>query len=428
MDNVPKIDAPSEAVKEFREKEQLDSIIKHLHIPTNDDDVRRSLRENGQPAELLEESRESRRQRLAQFLAIKKRKREDDVEEPNNEFSSEVLIEAHTSRGKDNLLRMRQEISQSVNDYRKNTTHITAPNHESEKLALYGSQSGFRRAVSSVRFLPQSGHIPRVATADWSGCISIINLDDDMSSQAHMYLPEVGILSGLDTCDELISVGTGSGKIPLIKMGSDAQLRTSATIDGHNERVTQFEFHPNKKVGFSASYDATWKLWDLETLTAVLSQDGHTDAITNIKINLEGSVAATSSFDKSVKLWDLRSGLNILTNTDHLREVHALAWKNSYEYASAGADNTCYVYDLRNPKSEALKIYAHTGCISDLHYNGDQLISASYDSTVKFWDASGKKTNEILLGSRIMSIDLDPDNNLLAGRWDRFVDWCRKAT
>lgn len=429
MDNVPKIDAPSAAVREFREKEELDSLIKNLHIPTNDDDVRKCLRENDQPVEFLGESKESRRQRLAQFLARKtKRSRDDgDVESQGSDPDTltEKVIEAYTTKGDDHLLKVRQEITQYVNDIRRSTNTATVENsNEGHNLSLYGSQSGFGRAVSSVKFLPQSGPFPRIATTDWSGWVSIMNLDDDMSLKANIHLFEGGILSGLGVCDDLICVGTGSGGIPVIKTSSDAQLQIIDTLKGHTGRVSQFEFHPSKKVGVSASYDATWKLWDLENMTAVLSQDGHTDAVTNIKINTEGSVAATSSFDKSVRLWDLRSGINILTNDDHIREVHALAWRNSYEYASAGADNTCYVYDLRNTKTEVLKIYAHTGCISDLHFNGDQLISASYDSTIKVWDPSGRKSNEILLGSRIMSIDFDHDN-LVAGRWDRSVDWCK---
>ena len=51
------------------------------------------------------------------------------------------------------------------------------------------------------------------------------------------------------------------------------------TFTGHLERLARVGFHPSGKVCGTASFDKTWRLWDVETGQEVLLQEGHSRAV-----------------------------------------------------------------------------------------------------------------------------------------------------
>ena len=62
-------------------------------------------------------------------------------------------------------------------------------------------------------------------------------------------------------------------------------------------------FSPDGKVLISGSYDATIRLWDIETGEQLKTLEGHTYSITSVAISPNGSTIASGSYDGTVLLW-----------------------------------------------------------------------------------------------------------------------------
>ena len=53
-------------------------------------------------------------------------------------------------------------------------------------------------------------------------------------------------------------------------------------FEGHTDRLGRVAFHPFGKHAATASFDMTWRLWDVETGACLLEQEGHSRAVYTI--------------------------------------------------------------------------------------------------------------------------------------------------
>ena len=54
--------------------------------------------------------------------------------------------------------------------------------------------------------------------------------------------------------------------------------------------------HPCRHLG-TASWDATWRLWDLETAACLLEQEGHSKEVHALAFQGDGALAASGGID-----------------------------------------------------------------------------------------------------------------------------------
>jgi len=62
---------------------------------------------------------------------------------------------------------------------------------------------------------------------------------------------------------------------------------------GHKLRVSRAVYHPSGRYVGSASYDTSWRLWDVETQKELVLQEGHAKEVYGIAFHPDGSLAAT---------------------------------------------------------------------------------------------------------------------------------------
>lgn len=361
-------------------------------VPTNDDDVRRRLRELGELAEVRDESKEARRRRLVQLIA----RQEPESSAVDHESEEPLITDAGPK-----LLSARESIA-SYNVLTKKPVRSAW-----EDFDLYASQAGFGRPVSAVHFGDS------VLVGDYSGELTM--LDSGELSVVSKDSSNSGRIGDIAANSELTLTGDLAGNLHIYK----PEIRHSASLAGHKSRITSVDIHPSSRFFISASADSTWRLWDLDE--SLLTQGGHTGAINCGKISCDGCMVGTAGSDHDVRIWDLRNGLPITVLSNHAEEVLTLCWDPCHDYslATAGADNRCLLWDLRNAAKPQQVIYAHCGAITDVVLNGEELVTASTDETVKIWHGNElKRTHE--MGTKITSISVA--SGLVAGRWDRQVD------
>jgi U4/U6 small nuclear ribonucleoprotein PRP4 len=71
---------------------------------------------------------------------------------------------------------------------------------------------------------------------------------------------------------------------------SDSPL---SVMKGHQARVCRVAFHPSGEYVASASFDTTWRLWDVNTSKELLLQEGHSKEVYSVEFQHDGALVAS---------------------------------------------------------------------------------------------------------------------------------------
>ncbi len=64
-------------------------------------------------------------------------------------------------------------------------------------------------------------------------------------------------------------------------------------MKGHVDRVARVAFHPSGTYVASASFDTTWRLWDVNTAKEILLQEGHSKEVFSVEFQNDGVLCAS---------------------------------------------------------------------------------------------------------------------------------------
>jgi len=66
-----------------------------------------------------------------------------------------------------------------------------------------------------------------------------------------------------------------------------------AVMKGHQDRVCRVVFHPSGDYVASASFDGSWRLWDVATAQELLLQEGHSKEVYAVEFQDDGALIAS---------------------------------------------------------------------------------------------------------------------------------------
>lgn len=235
----------------------------------------------------------------------------------------------------------------------------------------------------------------------------------------------------------LLIVGFSSGVFGLWEMPSFTNVHT---LSVSQEKITSVAVNPSGEwLAFGASKLGQLLVWEWQSESYVLKQQGHYFDMNTLAFSPDGQQVATGGDDGKVKLWNATSGFCFVTFEDHSSAITAVEFaKQGQVVFSASLDGTVRAFDLiryRNfrtfttpspvqfnslavdPSGEIVcaggtgdgfEIYmwstqtgklidilaGHEGPISALAFspNGDRMVSASWDKTIRVWDTYGRST------------------------------------
>ncbi|EEB86928.1 hypothetical protein MPER_15948, partial [Moniliophthora perniciosa FA553] len=157
---------------------------------------------------------------------------------------------------------------------------------EVKKFANLGSQIGDDRPISQVRFAPNNEIL---AAGSWSGTVKLWNVpactpiralrghSDRVGGVA--WHPEATLTQGPELVN--LASGAGDGNVHLWSLNSETPL---SVLKGHQDRICRIAFHPSGDYVASASFDTTWRLWDVKTSKELLLQEGHSKEVYSVEI------------------------------------------------------------------------------------------------------------------------------------------------
>jgi WD repeat and SOF domain-containing protein 1 len=123
--------------------------------------------------------------------------------------------------------------------------------------------------------------------------------------------------------------------------------------------------------------------------TAVLAWPNASASLTAVALNqTETSLLASTGTDHALIFYDLRTSTPVSKTTLTLAG-NAVAWNpmEAFNLAVASEDHNVYLFDMRSPTRALNVLRDHVAAAMDVAWSptGAELVSASYDSTIRLW-------------------------------------------
>jgi WD repeat and SOF domain-containing protein 1 len=163
-------------------------------------------------------------------------------------------------------------------------------------------------------------------------------------------------------------------------------------------------------VWFGTSSASGLTIWDVSRSDPLREyRDDWTDAgATTLRFSpTETHLVATAASDCSIMLYDLRGDVPMRKVRTRMR-TNAISWNpvEPFVFATASEDHNMYTWDLRK-LDKALQVYKdHLYAVLDVDYSptGRQLLTGSYDRTVRLWNASHGRSTCVYHGQRMQRV------------------------
>jgi U4/U6 small nuclear ribonucleoprotein PRP4 len=435
---VMSLTAASQSQRQHQEALLMDlevqKVAATVDVPTLPDQVRTTLRAQGQPVRLFGEHLADVRQRLRLFLArmqvltpndksketVKAETKEEEEEEvtkytralPEFIAARQQIATFSLERSRQRLdieRRLRQQAMQRkrrLTESTMDTTTTTATTihtvdtttpWELDRLdqqfvamrkawrtvALEGSQYGDSRSLSCIKCVSLS-NLPLVITGGWTGSMHVWNGRS----------PALHSLGEKSMCHE--------DRI----MGLDAMLLLNNSNSSSDTVLVA-----------TTSIDKTAKLWNVQSVNVV--PNDMSDAVTTTtaststcsivqQAHLQGHAArlcrvafhplqrhvATTSFDYTWRMWDIETAQELLLQDGHGQECYGIDFHPDGSLcATTDFASIVHVWDIRTGKSIHHCLgHAKRVLNAVFHINGYHLVTAGDDGTLKVWDLRRRQT------------------------------------
>lgn len=193
-----------------------------------------------------------------------------------------------------------------------------------------------------------------------------------------------------------------------LSAAAGSTLDAAAVYQGHTDVVEDVDWHKHHECLFgSVGDDRKLLIWDTrhDSKQPIYAVDAHQAEVNSLSFSPFGEfLIATASADKSVAIWDLRNLKTALHSFEsHTDEVFHVRWSPQHDciLASAAADRRVMIWDIsrigqqQSPQDaedgppELLFIHGgHTSKVSDISWNPKNpwvLASTSEDNILQVW-------------------------------------------
>lgn len=170
-------------------------------------------------------------------------------------------------------------------------------------------------------------------------------------------------------------------------------------LEGHTAKVASVAFSPCGTFAATGSWDATARLWNVETGTCVHVLRGHEAEVFSVSFSPFGEVLATTSQDGTVRLWSVGAGWCIMTLDGYEAAVRSSAFSPCGRFLAIGSwDGKVQLWDIDTGMCQTSFQASTTGQpIHSIAFSFDGSTIATADgNTARLWNASSGTCIKVL--------------------------------
>jgi WD40 repeat protein/serine/threonine protein kinase len=254
----------------------------------------------------------------------------------------------------------------------------------------------------TTRVLVRDRETQRIPGAPVSGyCYPAISPDGQHLVTIHRIEREVRLWTiGSTQPDAVVALGDGTGPArgkratwsprgDTFAVSAPVQLHDAPTgalrarLPG-TDSISALRFSPDGAVLATASFDGTARLWDAATGKERALLSGHGAAIEAIAFDPTGQFLVTGGRDQAARAWSVSDG-QLRWTFDRLdAAVSAFAFLPDGRFAIGLDDGAIQLWTLHGGRRLG-RLDGHAGAVADLVVDGETLISAGADGTLRTW-------------------------------------------
>ena len=189
---------------------------------------------------------------------------------------------------------------------------------------------------------------------------------------------------------------------------------------GHTGAVKAVAFYPHHPILASGSQDRSIKLWDCQTEQVIQTLVGHSGTVNALAFSPDAEILASGSSDKTVKFW--RTGECFATLNGHRLAVNAIAFSpDGREIASASTDSTVRIWNLEGKCLQSLT--GHTQAVRAIAFSPSGLLASGGDGPIRLWHLD-QGNSRLLPGHpwAVSALLFSSDGQyLISASWDKTI-------
>ncbi len=242
----------------------------------------------------------------------------------------------------------------------------------------------------------------QIVSVGWDQMVRLWDADGQLQKEFHAH---DGIIWDVKYSPDGEHIAT-AGKDNAIKIW-DRSGSLRQTLSGHLNGVTRLSFHPHNNSLVSASWDGTIRAWDIETGQESTLVNNPEETFTDVAFNPDGSKMATINTNKMIQIWTISTSSTMRadlahTLTGHSAYIAGMDWSPDGELiVTASKDKTVKLWRSNGELLTTLEGHEESVNSVSFHPDGRSIASASDDRTVRLWSL------ENILNPPAESSDLD---------------------
>ncbi len=179
----------------------------------------------------------------------------------------------------------------------------------------------------------------------------------------------------------------------LATVGFDEYLRVFDVASGEQAYQVSCPCSDNHAVEFSVDGKliaaggrcGTIRVWNTSDFHEVAKFKSHRNRIRSIEFTTDGKIVSAGD-DQFVHITDPAKPDTVRSLPRMRAKLYATTLLDNGLIATAGSDNKIHIWQISDLQTLG-SLIGHTGTVSSLDYRNGQLISGSYDTTVRIWNS-----------------------------------------